>query len=499
MKQAWRHQDEARGRAKLMSWFAVYFGVGLGKTKTTIDFIRDFATSLGRVPRTLVFCPPRVVPGWKREFLEHSKIAPENVVLLLGSGKKRLELFQTYQHRPGVIFVMNYESLLMDDLFVELMKWKAETVVWDESHRLKSPTSKRSKKADQLCNPFDMMTRRPLPRPIVYLLSGSAILNSPMDIFMQFKIMDGGRAFGTNFFAFRARYFRDRNAAMPKHKYFPKWELMTKEKDGFDAVNEINRIINENGMIVTEGIDLPEEINIPVKVPMGKEQTRVYKELKQNLITFLNSRPCTAQIAITKSLRLRQITTGFLSTESEDVDSGQVLTSFEDCPRIETFKELLESLLLQDQEVLVWAVFKRNYADIVKACEEVRASLKLDFEVVEVHGGIPEKKQDENLLRFEKDPNVRVFVGHPKSGGIGVNNLIGAGATIIYSEDFSRENEIQSKGRNRRGGSIEAGHKSIVYYKLMCEGTVDETIDEALKTKNGISADTLKASLLRGV
>lgn len=480
----WAKQLEAFNRAAPLTTrcFGLLFGPGAGKTGTAINILRFKYAIEGRVLKTLIFTLPTVIDGWEEEWQINSNIKSDQVVKLKGSGKERLKLFLAKKDTSKV-FITNYESLLMEDLYEAFLEWVPEAVIGDESHTFKSVSAKRSKALDKLTNPYQ--GKIPLPRPLVYILTGSPIDNSPMDIFMQFLVLDGGETFGKNFWMFRARFFRDRNASMPKHMYFPKWELMTEAKDGIDGKGELNRLINKKAMIVdTEDVvELPEENIISVKVGMTKEQERLYKEMKDDLVTYYKSQACVGSLAITKGLRLMQITSGYVSTTHEDID-GPVEHALPNTPKMQALKDLLVTLTENDK-VLVWAVWKHNYKEIRELCE----SLKLKY--VEVHGMIPEKQKALNLENFAKDPSIKVFIGHPKSGGVGTDKLKGARYAIRFSRNFSYMEYKQSMARNRRGGSIEL-FKKITYYDLVVQGTVDEQAVEKLQLKQDVSADILK-------
>lgn len=487
MKTAWKHQEEARAKARQLWNYALFFEMGTGKSRTLIDILRDNFNEAGRIQRTIIFCPPLVVPNWKREWLEYSKVPPSRIILLQGSSKKRLADFLANSGEP-TIFITNYESLLMKDLFLAFQLWKPENIVEDESHKLKNPSAQRSKLADQLANPFDKPNRKPFPKPHTYLLSGSPILNSPMDIFMQFKIMDGGRTFGHNFFAFRAKYFRDRNATMPKQKYFPKWEIMTLEKDNKDSIGEINDLIFSQAMRVEKKdcLDLPPEVSVTMKVGMSRDQARLYHEMKNEFVTYYESKACIATLAITKALRLMQIASGFVSVETPGEDDGPVLYALENIPKVDALKDLLEELIEQGHKVLIWAVFRQNYGIIRGVVEEVLKKHDEKFYYVEAHGDIPAAQKRDVDKTFQNDENCRVFIGHPGSGGIGIN-LTAAAYSIFYSRTFSMEHYLQSRARNHRGGATEQGHTAITHYDLVCEGTIEEKVIQALASKQKIS------------
>jgi SNF2 family DNA or RNA helicase len=490
----WGHQLEAINRAINHKSFGLFFEQGTGKTGTAINILRYHFSREKRILRTLIIGPPIVVNNWRDEWGMHSKVPKSEVIPLVGAGKTRLRKFFDAAYRQdnnviyvektnpqNKIFITNYEALLMKDLFKAFKEWKPEVIIFDECHRLKNYKSQRAKLAEELCETT-------LPRPFVYCLSGTPILNSPMDIYQQFKVLDGGQTFGKNFFAFRGQYFRDRNAGMDKTKYFPKWEVMTQVRDGFDALSEINKKIFERAMRVEKKdcLDLPPEVHQIIKVGMTLEQTRLYKEMKNEFITFMGEKACTASLALTKALRLMQIASGFVSVKPEDTDEQAEAISIKDTPKQEALRTMLEDLC-EHSKVLVWCVWKENYRQVKEVCD----SLKLKY--VEVHGGISPAKKQESITAFKTDPSVSVFIGHPGSGGIGIN-LVVAPYSIFYSRTFSLEHFLQARARNHRGGS--EIHEKITHYDLVCENTIDELVVKALAKKIEIGDKVLRGELL---
>lgn len=471
----WAHQLEGIRRALPQKSYGFFYEQGTGKTGTIINTLRYKFQEAGKILPTVIYGPPIIVENWCDEWQMHSKLSKYDVVPLVGSGEKRLNTFTkgAYDKNGNAltkVFVTNYESLLMKPLMSAIKKWEPKALVFDECHRLKNYKAKRSKEADTLANPIAT------PRPLVYLSSGTPILNSPMDIFQQYLIMDGGKTFGRNFFAFRGKYFRDRNSGMPKDRYFPKWEVMTTEKDGFDALGEISRLLALSSMrvLAKDCLDLPPEIDQIIKVGMTPDQSRMYKEMKNEFITFLGDKACTANIALTKALRLMQIASGFVSVKSQDEEeNGPVLHSIKETPKTQALKAMLEDLT-PNHKVLVWAVWKENYGQIRQVCEE------LGIESVEVHGGISPNKKQEAIFDFKNDPKKRVYIGHPGSGGIGVN-LVVAPYDITYSRTFSLEYWSQARKRNHRGGS--EIHEKVTHYNLVCENTIDELVVKKLALK----------------
>lgn len=461
----WEHQRRAYEFAKNLPEFGLFFDPGTGKTATTIQLLRYKYAQAGRLLKTLVLVPPVVVENWKRELLKFSRVTGKDILLLQGPGKKRVELLKAAMGEPKIL-VTNYESLLMPELYAELKAYGLEGIILDESHKIKSFRAKRTKAAVALCE----HTR------FRYILTGTPVLNSPEDLFSQFLALDNGRTFGKRFYAFQSEYFFNKNAAMQgRANYFPDW----RPKPG--TLEKIGHKISAKTMQAkkSECMDLPPLVKQTIFVTLSPEQRRLYDSMKEDFIAFMGSSACVAELAITKALRLQQIVSGYVKTEDG------IERDIKDNPRQIALKELLEEIT-PGNKVLVWAVFKENYAQIRKVCEG------LNLEYVEVHGEVSAKDRQENVDRFNNDEKVRVFIGHPGSGGIGIN-LVSASYTIFYSRNFSLEQDIQAEARNHRGGS--EIHAKITRIDIVAQETVDVLVTEALAKKEKMSETILKASL----
>lgn len=456
----WGHQKDAVTRSLYVDNFALFFEMGTGKTLTTIAIILDKYKRAKRPLRTLIFCPLVVVPNWRREFLSHSDIPQCLVSTLEGSQKKRIK---TLSKKASPIYISNYESLGMGDLFELYKQFSPEILVFDESHKLKTHNAVRTKKATILADKC----------PHKILLSGTPVLNSPMDLFSQYRVLDGGDSFGKNFYGFRARYFYDANAGMPTTIHFPVWKVKP------NAISEINHIVNNTALRITkeECLDLPPMVREVQYVDMTPEQAKMYKQMKQDFIAFLNDKACVAQLALTKALRLQQIISGFVKLE----DGTEV--TLPSTPREKALEELLEQLT-PNHKVIVWAVFKHNFKQISASCEK----LKIDY--VQVHGEISGKAKQENIDRFTNDDRCRVFIGHPGAGGIGINLTVSS-YSIFFSRGFSLEHDLQAEARNHRGGSER--HSKVTRIDLVCKETIDELVLEMLAKKVQLGEDLLQA------
>lgn len=457
-KALWAHQEQAIKRAESLPHFGLFFEVGTGKTRTCIEIIKQKNKSHGRTLRTLILAPAVVTFNWKKEFAQYSNLPNEHVIVLHGTGLERLR--QIERTPTYFVIVCNYESLLMDTVFAAIKSWAPEVVVADESHRIKNPRAQRTKRAIAVST---------LAR-YRYILSGTPILQNQSDLFAQYLFLDHGKTLGKNFFTFRSLYFTDKNADLRKKNRLVTWPNWVPKKGKEDEFQ--NKILSiAMAVKKSECLDLPPYIRQTVEVDMNPDQWKAYKQMRDDYITFVNSKAFTAQLAITKALRLQQIVSGFIMG-----DEGKVHV-FENTPREKALMDLLEDIT-PSAKVIVWACWRENHASIRKLL------IKSGIGFRELLGDSGALQRAEAIQDFYDKPDVRVILGSQAAGGIGIS-LIPASHAIYFSRNFSLEHDVQSEARNFRGGS--EIHKSIHRVDLITPGTIDESISDALAKKQEIS------------
>lgn len=475
--QPFEHQMEAIRRARGLSEYALFFEMGVGKTKTVIEILRERCQENKRLLRTLVLTPSATIFNWKDEVLKNSKINETDVVLLnhkTSKGKLKLFLQQCSLESdlsiPKIV-VTNYESLQSVELTAALLDWKPEVLIADESHNLKNPTAIRSKITQRIAK----LTK------YRYLLTGSPLLKDVADLYGQFLVLDNGATFGKNFSLFRKKYMVDANQGFAgAAHYFPNWQTRPETYD------ELNTLIYRKAMRVlkSECLDLPPVIVQNVYVAMTAEQEKHYKEMSRDLCTFIQDQDAqgtpqavTASMAAVKALRLQQIVSGYVKTEEGDE------VEFKANPKAVACKELL-SELCYNHKVIVWCSFANNYRVVGKICDD------LGIKYVRITGEEDAQAKRKSELSFQTDPDVRVMVAHRRAGGVGIN-LTAASYSIVFSRNFSLGDELQSDARNHRSGS--EIHSQIVKINLIAKGTTDEDVIEAISKKEDISKAVIDA------
>lgn len=458
MKPLWKHQEEVIKITSQTDCHALFWSPGTGKSRATIEIIKDKWRSHSRTLRTLIITPAVVTFNWKKEFDLYTTIPQRDILVLYGSGAHRLSQLENTPNYSVVI--CNYETLLMDKVFEVLKSWSPEIMIADESHRIKNSRAQRTRRAIALSATAKFR----------YILSGTPILQNSLDIYPQFEFLDHGATFGKNFFTFKNRYFRDANRELrlrSKHVTWPKW-VPIQSKEG-----ELNEKIMRSASVVRKEdcLDLPPLLRVTHEVELSKPQAKAYKEMKDDFITFINSKAFTAQLAITKALRLQQIVSGFL------MDAEGRAHTFEDTPRDRALEELLEDLT-PNHKVIVWACWRSNHESIGKLLDKMGVKHRL------LLGDMSGPERDKSIQDFRTDDEVRVLVGSQGAGGIGIN-LVEASYCVYYSRNFSLEHDTQSEARNYRGGS--EIHDKITRIDITARGTIDQEISKALAAKQDLS------------
>lgn len=483
----WEHQKYAIALANKYRNLALFHEMGCGKSRTLVNILRYKFSDVKMLRKTLIISPVITLENWKREFEMFSKVFPGDIVVLRGTGKQRLKQLlhaitdHQGQYTRNRIVITNYETMQMKEIVKVLHTWRPEILVCDESHRLRNHKSKRARTVAELA---DVCKHR-------YLLTGSPILNSVADIFYQYRILDGGKTFGDNYYAFQAKYLVDTNANWSsKPGYFPKYvpreELFAELSNrmyapdvfftGKQHPSKAHRVLKK------DCLDLPPLLKQVYPIELSADQKRMYMEMRDEYLTYVENlkkegQPLAvvAQLAITKALRLQQITSGYVKA-----DDGQEY-GIDDNPRLEALRGLLEEICV-DHKVIIWACFRFNYVQLGKLCEELGLAYRA------LHGDIPTAQKQVAIDDFRNDPKIKVMIANQASAGVGVN-LTEAKYSIFFSRNFSLEQDLQAESRNYRGGS--EMHENVTRIDLIAPDTIDQLIAEALASKQNVAEKVL--------
>jgi len=422
---------------------AYLMDMGTGKTITTIALIGAMY-QMERIKKVLVVCPKSIVGVWEEEFRRFSDVRYA-LTVLDGTMAKKKEAFGYMTGTALQVIVVNYESCWRLDKEIE--KWQPDMIVCDESSKIKNPQTAQSKALHKMGQ----------KSKINVILTGTPVTNNPLDFFSQYKFLDE-RILGTSFYLFRNRYATMggyQNHQIVGYNHLP--ELVSKVHSKAFRIK------------IEDAVDLPPFIDEVRIIRLEPRAQAIYNDITQDCYARLSSdADVTVRNVLTQLLRLSQCTGGYI----RDDDTGQALEVSR--AKIEALEDIVDSCLEEGKKVVVFARFVPEIEAITAMLEKKNIKYSL------IYGATEDRA--EQVKQFQEDADVKVFVGQLQTTGMGLT-LTAAHVAVFYSLDFSYANYEQSRARIHRIGQKE----KCLYIHLVCKGTVDEQIMNALKHKGDIA------------
>lgn len=477
--QGMRHQLQALQRMVGRKTYALFMEQGTGKTWTLLaDAERLYAK--GAIDCVLVVAPNGVHSNWiHREIPAHME---GNIVARAwrsGAGPKHLRtLDDLFAARPAGapaplrVLAVNIDALTTKkgfDFCERFLLSGRALIILDESSRIKNPDAARTKAL--------MRLRRYATG--ARIASGTPVNNAPTDIFAQMEFLENGLLGTTSYRAFVAEYadvlplthpmMQNMVLRNPRAAYA---QIVARNPDGsprWRNLEKLNKLLEPNSFRVLKKdcLDLPEKIYKTITFELTTEQQRAYDKMQDELRIELDDQTELPVSELAALIKLQQITSGYVNTPM-----GVRYVS-EDNPRLKTLLDAIEDV---DGQFIVWARFREELQAIVFALN--RACIPC----VQYHGGVSREDREDAVDEFQSG-GVRVFVGQPQSGGIGLT-LTAAETVFYFSNDFNLETRLQSEDRAHRIGT----RKNVVYIDIAAEGTIDEKISRNLQRKKRTAA-----------
>ena len=418
---------------------ALLMEMGTGKSLTAIA-ITGALSQAGRIRRVLIVAPLSILGVWEEEFQKFAAF-PYALAVLSGSSAKKLD---TLRHMTGTalqVVVVNYESAWR--LEKALTAWHPDLIIADEGHKIKTHNIAASK----------AMHRMGREASYRLLLTGTVITNKAIDVFSQYKFLNPA-IYGNSFYAFRNRYF-------DMVGYGNHTPVLKKSMEG-----ELTEKLHSISYRATkaECLDLPETTDVIRQIELEPAALRIYRGLVKESYAELASGEVTATNILTRLLRLSQLTGGFLGND-ETAAVEQVSAA-----KLSALEDILDGAMAEGKKLVIIARFIPEIRAICKLLE--KRGLGYSCITGEV------KNRDEQVARFQKEPEVMAFVGQIATAGLGIT-LTAASTMVFYSLDYSMSNFEQTKARIHRVGQ----RMPCTYLYLVARGTVDEKVLAALESK----------------
>ena len=455
-------------KALEMSWdkevFAYFMEMGTGKSKVLIDNIAMLYDK-GKINGALIIAPKGVYKNWLESEIPNN--LPDHI-------EKKIGFWQTKPDANDMkmllksdedlhICIMNIEAFSTKkgvEYAYKFLSCHRTLIGVDESTTIKNPNAKRTKSILTLSK--HSKYRR--------ILTGSPVTKSPLDLFSQCQFLDPWLLNQQSYYAFRTRYAICRKINVSGRQF----EIVV----GYRNLGELSEQLKPFSYRVLKDdcLDLPKKTYMKRIIQLTDEQKKLYKQIKEQALAFLNGKMTTTVTVITQLMRLHQITCGHFKADDGSV---QEVSS----NRLDELMDILEEM---EGKAVIWAHYRHDIENIVNALEK-----KYPGETVTYYGDTStEDRQKAIKLIQDPESKVRFIVGTPQTGGYGIT-LTGASTMIYYSNGYDLEKRQQSEARIDRIGQ----EKPMTYIDIIAEGTIDERIVKALRTKVNIATEIMGEEL----
>lgn len=461
--------------------FAVFADQGTGKTKEIID---DAAHNWrkGRIEALVILAPNDVKTNWvawpgmlepgEQDAIDAHMAPDVPVIKGLWISNQNAEQrdwwkhFETQINQPGakdhmIVLAVNYDALNVERLFEFLMEFTKRfktMIVADESTDIKTPGSGRTKAAKKVRKQCKAAR----------ILTGTPIIKRPLDAYAQFDFLDEDILGYGSFYAFKNDF-----AIMGGFK--------NKQVMKYRNLDKLEELIASCSFRVTkdECFDLPPKQHQKIRVEMTKEQAKAYNAMREDMIVEAKGKSVTATIAITQVMRLAQITGGYITDKTRDIEIE--LVKPEHNPKMQAVMRLVEEA--GDQQGIVWAHFRSEIEGLAKLFK------KAGVRFAEFHGGVSQHDR----LRIRKDFQAKKYdwlIANQACGGRGIDEFKGASLVAYLSNSHDTEDRIQSEDRTHRNGM--QMERPCNYYDILVPNTVDVKLIQTLRANKQLSDEIMR-------
>ena len=440
--------------------FAYFMEMGTGKSKVLLDNAAVLYDR-GLINGLLLIAPKGVYKNWfDSEIPVHLPDHIHKKVVLWKTSdksKKQKEILNTL-FKTGTdlhILIMNVETFSTGDGTAFAQKFLSchkTMIAIDESTTIKTPTSNRTKNILKLSD--DAKYRR--------ILTGSPVTKSPLDLYSQCLFLDPWLLGHQSYYTFRARYSIVKKIQVNGRHI----EVVV----GYKNLGELSDKIKpfSKRILKEDCLDLPEKTFVKHYVELTKEQQKVYNQMKQEAIAFLDGKMQSSATVMTQLMRLHQITCGHFTADDGTIKDLP-------CSRLTELMNVLENI---EGKTIIWSHYTHDVKRIIKEIKKVYG----EDSVVDYYGATDTDARSANIKKFQTDDKCRFFVGTTHTGGYGIT--LTAGSNMVYfSNGYDLEKRQQSEARIDRIGQT----KKMTYIDIMAQDTIDERIVKALRTKVNIA------------
>ena len=317
-------------------------------------------------------------------------------------------------------------------------KNKFGMIAVDEAHRI-SYSSDQGKNIMRLVSPYKVAA------------TGTLITNNPLSAFGPLKFTENDSSTLTNF----------------KSQYCNFGGFNDSQIVGYKNLDVLQDEIDSCGIRRTfEDISdqMPERIVDVELVEMSDAQSEFYEAIKAGVREEADKIELNTSNLLALTTRLRQATSCPTVLTTQDIPNS----------KIDRCVDLVNELISQGEKVVIMGTFKETIYRLADRLKEYNPLVNT--------GDTSDREFSENSIRFNEDPNLKVFIGSHAKSGTGLS-LPAARYCIMIDTPWTYANFDQSACRIYRVTS----KANVLIKVLVNKDTIDERVEEIIETKKELS------------
>jgi superfamily II DNA or RNA helicase len=432
--------------------------MGLGKTIQVISLLllvkptkASSCTNMqesefNRQPHLLIL-PASLLGNWQAEI---NRFAPDLSIWIAHNSSNRDDT------QPNL---SNIDLIITTYGTLNRIPWLSETswdmVILDEAQAIKNPTAKQTRAVKSL-------TGR-----VRFILTGTPIENRLLDLWSLFDFVAPGLLGSSRSFADIAKKTNKADENNGKGQFFAAVRRLVSPY--------ILRRLKTDKRIIS---DLPDKTEMETFCTLTRQQVGLYQQAVnelshklENEIDGINRRG----LVLSYLLRFKQI----CNHPNQWLGHGQYVPELSG--KFLRLKELCEVIAEKQEKVLVFTQFR----EIIPAITEFLGQL-FKQDGLFLHGQTSVKDRVKRVEQFQHDQGPPFFILSLKAGGIGLN-LTAASHVIHFDRGWNPAVENQATDRAFRIGQ----KKNVLVHKFICRGTIEEKIDDLLRSKKMLSKEIM--------
>ena len=414
--------------------FYVQHAPGMGKTLTGLSLSRLLGVSTN-----VVICPSSAVGVWCREIRQW--LGPDISITIIEG-----EEIPPRSHKKEGFYIASWGAVRGDGRgyqrrhFLELVR--PDLLIADEVHHAKSWSSGNNQALRHL---------RAKSGSALFLSGTPA--HSVEDYWAQYRLL--------------ARQTHPWNKTLGEYRdWVGVWDRNHVYLESYrpaEVAEAMDSMLRLTHVATTAETDWPAPVESIVTVKLSPREQKAYDELEATRWTEVDGQDISAELAMTKVLRLSQLTGGWVTSKAGT--AVKVGSS-----KLDALVELLEDR--PTSNILVAATFTAEIQEMQQRLSKLKT-----HRVLTIQGGLTWQQKTHIEDTFQRATHPTVLILQYRAGGEAMT-LTSASTLIRYSIHPSVIAFTQMNGRAWREGQT----KHVEFISLLAEGTLDSEVLQGVRS-----------------